>query len=267
MNNILKSVLLLSGRRVCCAALMVLMSGSSSVVVASDEKPAPKIESSTQPFSLKLMQSRVIVDPESNGTSLRIHNEQSYPMLVQSSALNEDMKTKAPFMITPPLFRLDANQQTRLRIVRTGGKYPDDRETLHWLCVKGIPPKAEDSWAEGKNGKTKTPDKISLNVQLAVNNCIKLLVRPKSVQGQPSESAASITWQRLDKVLKAENPTPFYMNLGSLKVNGKDTEMLHYLPPFSSYDFKLPSGSADKVQWTVLDDHGGISKPFEAVLK
>lgn len=41
-------------------------------------------------------------------------------MLVQSEVLAENQKDPAPFVVTPPLFRLDALQSSRLRIVRTG---------------------------------------------------------------------------------------------------------------------------------------------------
>ncbi|NPE97657.1 Dr fimbrial biogenesis chaperone DraB, partial [Escherichia coli] len=69
---------------------------------------------------------------------------QDYPMLVQSEVLSEDQKSPAPFVVTPPLFRLDGQQSSRLRIVRTGGEFPSDRESLQWICVKGIPPKEDD---------------------------------------------------------------------------------------------------------------------------
>lgn len=65
------------------------------------------------------------------------------------------IKKYCTFIITPPLFRLDALQSSRLRIVKTEGAFPIDRESLQWICVKAIPPKYEDKWAKeevsGKN--------------------------------------------------------------------------------------------------------------------
>ncbi|MDI8993129.1 fimbria/pilus periplasmic chaperone, partial [Salmonella enterica subsp. enterica serovar Anatum] len=41
----------------------------------------------------------------------------------------------APFMVTPPLFRLNGGQKNVLRIIRTGGNLPEDRESLYWLDI------------------------------------------------------------------------------------------------------------------------------------
>jgi len=48
-------------------------------------------------------------------------------------------RAKAPFLITPPLFRLDAKEDNVLRVVRTGGNLPGDRESLYWLNIKPFP--------------------------------------------------------------------------------------------------------------------------------
>lgn len=135
------------------------------------------------------------------GETLTVINDQDYPMLVQSEVLSEDQKSPAPFVVTPPLFRLDGQQSSRLRIVRTGGEFPSDRESLQWICVKGIPPKEDDRWAEGKDGEKKA-DKVSLNVQLSVSSCIKLFVRPPAVKGQPDDVAGKVEWQRAGNRLK-----------------------------------------------------------------
>lgn len=227
----------------------------------------PKVENHTQTFSVKLGATRVIYDPSSSGTTLTVTNPQDYPILVQSQALAENMKDKAPFVVTPPLFRLDGQQQSRLRIVRTGGNFPDDRESIQWLCVKGVPPKADDVWSKDENGKAVANNTVSLNVRISINSCIKLFVRPGSVKGHPSDVAGSLGWQRVGDKIKATNSTPFYINLTSVSVNGaKLKEALHYVPPFSSYEFALPKGisGAGKVQWTIINDYGGESKLFSA---
>ncbi|MBJ3904370.1 chaperone protein AfaB, partial [Salmonella enterica subsp. enterica serovar Rissen] len=38
-------------------------------------------------------------------------------------------------------------------------------------------------------------------------------------------------------------------------------------PPFSSYIFALPKGTAGKVYWTVVTDYGGVSKVYQADIK
>ncbi|EDS3841758.1 fimbria/pilus periplasmic chaperone [Citrobacter portucalensis] len=232
--------------------------------VAAEEQ---KIERSSQEFGVKLSATRVIYAPDSVGQTLSISSPQDYPMLVQSRVFAEDMKSKAPFVVTPPLFRLDGQQQTNLRIVRTGGDFAKDRESLQWLCVKGIPPKADDLWAKDKEGKSTVNKTISLNLQVSVDNCIKLFVRPESIKGHPDDVASSLSWFRQGTRLKAVNDTPFYMNLSSLKVGGVDIPDVHYISPFSSYTFSLPKSVSGKVSWTIVTDYGGVSNVYQADVK
>lgn len=121
----------------------------------------------------------MIYSLESPGATLTVINNHNYPMLVQSVVLTEGKQKYAPFIVTPPLFRLDALQSSRLKVIRTGGDFPNDRESIQWLCVKGIPPKEDDKWAEDQ----KIINKVSLHVQFSINNCVKLFIRPESVKG------------------------------------------------------------------------------------
>jgi P pilus assembly chaperone PapD len=85
-----------------------------------------------------------------NGTRLVYQGEKKNPLLVFqiqmiltiwcSPGWIPAVKTgKAPFLITPPLFRLNAKEDNVLRVVRTGGNLPEDRESLYWLNIKAIP--------------------------------------------------------------------------------------------------------------------------------
>ncbi|WP_251268238.1 fimbria/pilus periplasmic chaperone, partial [Enterobacter hormaechei] len=56
----------------------------------------------------------------------------------------ENNKSRVPFIVTPPLFRLDPEQQNVLRIYYIGGTLPTDRESVFWLNVKSIAPTKQD---------------------------------------------------------------------------------------------------------------------------
>lgn len=49
---------------------------------------------------------------------------------MQPHAFAEDMKSNPSFVVTPPLFRLNAKQQHRLRIIRVGGDFANDCESI-----------------------------------------------------------------------------------------------------------------------------------------
>lgn len=248
------------------AEIVALIAG---IVISSVAFPAfsqvPKTVTNTKVFQVKLGATRVIYNPDSSGASLSVTNAQDYPILVQGKVYTEDKKTAAPFIITPPVSRLDAQQQSRLRIIRTGGQMAEDRETLHWLCVAGIPPKNTDVWAQDESEKSK-PVEVTLNLEVSANSCIKLLVRPSGVRGRMMDAVSTLKWQRQDDKLTVTNPSAFYMNLSSLSVGGVNIPDREYIAPRSSRSFTLPEGAAGQVEWTVITDEGGQSRQFQASL-
>jgi len=226
------------------------------------------IDTTTQSFSIKLGATRIVYDPASNGTTLTALNPQNYPILLQSEALMEDMTNRAPFMVVPPILRLDPQQQSRLRIVRTGGIFPEDRETMQWICAKGIPPKEDDAWAKSTDGKSSVyKDKVSMNIQLSINSCIKLFVRPTSIKGSPVEAAGKVGWEWQAGKLKGKNNSPFYINIINLNVGGVKVPDAHYIPPFGSYIYNVSGRTGSQVEWKVINDYGGESKIYRATVR
>lgn len=227
-----------------------------------------KIITNTTQYGLTLGASRIIYPLNSQGVGLKVKNPMGYPILVQSRIWDEERKHSAPFVATPPLFRLEGEQQHSLRIIRTGGDYSTDKETLLWACVKGIPPKGDELWAQNEKNKSVINKNVNLNLQVSIDNCIKLLIRPDSVTGTPTDVAEELVWDIDGKNIKVTNPTPFYMNFSSVKLNGKNIEG-SYVAPKSSATFKLASGSSNKgrISWSVIDDYGAVSREWSAELK
>lgn len=243
-------------------AAAILISNGATPAFAQELKTV----TNTKVFEVKLGASRVIYNQDSSGASLSITNAQAYPILVQGKVLAEDKKTPAPFIVTPPVFRLDAQQQNRLRIIRTGGQMAGDRETLHWLCVTGIPPKDSDVWAQDEKGTPLKPTAVTLNLEVSANSCIKLLVRPSGVRGTMMDAVSALKWQRQGDKLTVTNPSAFYMNLSSLSVGEMNIPDREYVAPHSSRSFILPKGAAGQVKWTVITDEGGESRTFQSPL-
>lgn len=246
--------------------MIVLAAGAVSESSLAVDKTS-KIEQTIQRYSVALGATRVIYDPTSSGAVVSVSNPNDYPMLVQSKVFDETKQSVAPFVVTPPLFRLEGQQQSRIRMVRTGGEVAPDRETLQWLCVTGIPPEIDDTWAEGNSGEAKKPEPAaSLEVTIKFTRCIKLIVRPSALKGSPTDTASSLTWQQQGKQLKVSNPTPFYMTLQSVTVGGKKVNSLDYIPPLGDRSFTLPEGTSGTVQWSIITDQGGESRLYEAAL-
>ncbi|MBV8636329.1 MAG: fimbria/pilus periplasmic chaperone [Burkholderiaceae bacterium] len=242
------------------AAIEVTLLAISMLVVhahASATENAGALTTHRRTFGVDLSASRVIYHETAPGAILDISNSHDYPVLLESTVKNEQRTSSAPFLVTPPLLRLEGGQQSKLRIVRTGGDLPADRETMQWLCVKAIPPK-EDA--------ANTPVKsATLAVNIMVNECEKLIFRPQAVKGEPQDVADQLSWSIADGKLVVNNPTPFYMNLSSVSVGGEAISSPGFVAPYKTETLALPAGASGEVQWQIITDLGGDSRVFHAV--
>lgn len=201
---------------------------------------------------------RLIFPGDKKEVSLTVANsDKGSPVLIQSWVdEGENSKVKAPFIVTPPLFRLDPGKENILRAVRTGGKLAEDRETLYWLNIKSIP-------------SAKKSEVQSNVLQLAIKNRLKFIYRPNSVVGSPEENANKLIWKRIGNQIQATNPTPFYMNLSMLVIGGKtyspSLPEQTYIAPRSVRLYNIPSGTSNNnVKWKVINDYGGAGEEFSA---
>jgi P pilus assembly chaperone PapD len=189
---------------------------------------------------------RLIYDGAKKESSLSVSNPDNVPYLIQSWVeTTGGGAEKAPFIVTPPLFRLDGGQQNVLRVVRAGGDLPSDKESLYWMNIKSIPSAQKET-----NQNT---------LQIAVKTRIKLIYRPQGLKGTPEEVTGKLSWQRSGNSLQVTNPTPFYMNFQEVKVAGKEVKEATYVAPGGTASFALPAGvSGGSVSWKLISDYGGI---------
>lgn len=196
---------------------------------------------------------RIIYNGEKKETSISVKNPDKVSYLIQSwSDTGDKANEKSPFMVTPPLFRLGASEENSLRIIRTGGNLPEDRESLYWMNIKSIP-------ASEKRDNANT-------LQIAVKTRIKLIFRPQGLTNRPEDVADKLTWRRNGGSLLVTNPTAYYMNFSTLKVGGSTVKDATYVAPMSNASFTLPSGAGGDVSWTIINDYGAAGKEHRARL-
>lgn len=193
---------------------------------------------------------RVIYDGGKKEASLSVNNPDSVPFLIQSWIDTQSGGAeKAPFIITPPLYRLDQGQQNVMRIVRAGN-LPEDKESMFWLNIKSIPsaPKKENT------------------LQVAVKTRIKLIYRPTALKGSaPELQADKLTWQKVGNQVQVTNPTKFYMNFNQITVNGKALPDVTFVAPGDSARFDLPVGvSSGALVFKIISDYGGVGEIHNA---
>lgn len=195
--------------------------------------------------SVTLGGTRLIYDASKREAAISVTNgPQAVPHLIQSWVEVDGSSTeKAPFIVTPPLFRLDAGRENTLRVIFTGeSALPDNRESVYWLNVKSIP-------AVEKSDQNR--------LLIAVKSRIKLFYRPGSLNTEAAAEAwKKLTFSHAGGQLTITNPTPYYVSLYSLKVGSRAIKNPPMVAPFGNASVSSLSGT---VTWQAINDFGGIT--------
>ncbi|MDH0273597.1 MULTISPECIES: molecular chaperone [Stenotrophomonas] len=205
---------------------------------------------------------RVIFPAGAGEVTVGIQNRSEQPALVQAWIGGEDAKlspeaSTAPFVVAPPLLRLDAGKDQRLRVRLIRDRAPDDdREHMYWLNILAAPP--QSAAADDEN-----------LLQVAIRSRFKVLYRPSALAASlPANFAERMTFAMRRSVsgleLVISNPTPYHFNLGQLAValDGKLLPLDNpYVAPFSERSVPLPAEAANgvsSVKFAWLDDNGQL---------
>ncbi|MDO4698665.1 MAG: fimbria/pilus periplasmic chaperone [Pasteurellaceae bacterium] len=203
---------------------------------------------------------RVVFPAEKKEISVQLKNQGDRPALIQAWLDNGDEQAdpktiKLPFIITPPVSRLDPQKQQILRVAYTGEPLANDRETLFFFNVLDIPPKP--SRAELANNPN--------YLQFSVRSRLKFFFRPAGLPYSVTDAYQKAQWRVKGKTLIVQNPTPYFITYSMIEVkqNGKIAyaKNADMVAPFSSHQFELSRAvSGGEVSWSAINDYGGESK-------
>lgn len=202
---------------------------------------------------LLIGRTRIIYDAEKKEVSLPLSNmSNDNPYLIQSWIDNSDGKTRGPFVVTPPLFRLNAQEENNLRISYTGGKLPQDKESVFYINVRAIP---------------STPKNDANELKVVVKSRIKLFYRPKNLAGTAFDARKSLTFSRMNGELHITNPSSYYVVFSYLTVGNSILKDIDMIAPGSQLTVKLPeNNSGNTLEWRTINDYGGDSAPIKKTL-
>ncbi|MDC9593015.1 fimbrial biogenesis chaperone [Xenorhabdus sp. IM139775] len=197
---------------------------------------------------------RVIYISDQKEASISINNpENDISYLIQSWVEGEDGKTKAPFIITPPLFKLKAGDENVLRIVNTGNNLPEnnlpeDKESLFWLNIKSIP-------ATTKSAQNQ--------LQITVKSRFKLFYRPANLIDNAGTAYKALKFKVDGHKLIVENPTPYYVSLSTLiignNVKNHEIKPAGMIAPLGQVSWDVPIKNINQVSWKTINDFGGVT--------
>ncbi|WP_240920349.1 fimbrial biogenesis chaperone [Metapseudomonas otitidis] len=156
---------------------------------------------------------RVIYPGEEREITVQMTNNGELPALAQawidqSPNIESVATARSPFLLTPPVSRVNPGkgQSLRIRLLEQG--LPQDRESLFWLNVLELPPKPAAGSASNK-------------LQVAFSSRLKLFYRPKGL-GSLESGIGTLQWMVRDGELVCSNPGPFHITFVGIRLDGQN---------------------------------------------
>lgn len=206
--------------------------------------------------SVVLSGTRVIYNGKKKEVTVTVTNNNKSPVLIQNwmdagmdKAVPE--KVSVPFVLTPPINRVDAGKAQTLRITYLGSPpLPKDKESIFWVNVLEVPAKA----------KGIKEDQSRLNI--AFRSRIKLFYRPEGLKGNALQAIGQLTWKPANEGVNVTNPTPYYVSMQVIQYGGKtiDGKMI---APGETQHYKFPDVSSvtdvTKITYHAINDYGALT--------
>lgn len=206
---------------------------------------------------------RVVFPAQQGEVTVRLSNAADKPALVEAWIDTGDVHStpdsvSTPFLITPPLFRMEANKDQSLRILFAPGSQPlpTDRETLFWLNVLEIPPKPGGAAADRNT------------LQFAIRSRLKLFYRPAELPGDPLKAPDLLVFKVASDAqgaaLDVHNPTPYYVTISKLSFGSEGVPVAGaegMVAPFGDLHLPLKNlahvpAAGTSIAFTTIDDYG-----------
>ncbi|HAV8511572.1 TPA: molecular chaperone [Escherichia coli] len=215
---------------------------------------------SAQHGGISLSQTRIVFSADKNTQLITVNNEGEQNYLIQSRVYRDARLEKtAPFIITPPLAKIEGGNKLHQRILFENENLPSDRESLFFLSVLAIPGKKQII------GETNTAGQLSMGFRFIV----KLFYRPQSLGVPAADTACRLEFFHSAKGIEVSNPTPWYQTFSQLTINNKFVELKDnnsMIAPMSRQYYSWTE-TADIAKWQTINDYGGLSPLCQQYIK
>lgn len=201
---------------------------------------------------ISLSKSRIIFNAGSKSQTVILYNDSKSPFLVQASVgESPEGKVSDKFIVTPPLFRINAGAEYTIRIMPNDfSSLPADRESMFFFKARAIPPTSSS-----KNHDNKA------DLVFITSIVIKLHYRPELLAEPDNEIFRQVNITGKNNQWYLENPTPYYLTVIGLTINGETQSGSIILPPKDKV--LLQSNKPVRIaEWRIIDDYGGTTDKF-----
>ena len=212
---------------------------------------------------------RVIYNQSEGSAAVTVRNNTADTTYLVKSAVSSDVdgrRISPSFVVSPALVRMDPGSSNALRIRQLHpAELASDRESLFYFQTTGIPGSKNPLARNSAAGFSSVGGQISFGV----GNTVKLFYRPEGLPPPGKDTYQKMVFERVPGALRVTNPTPYYMTLSRLRVDGKP---VHFSPrqpsmiaPSASQVYGIGSSQKKRVNWSVINDFGGTQE-FESVV-
>ncbi|OAT17542.1 chaperone [Buttiauxella noackiae ATCC 51607] len=202
--------------------------------------------------SVVMTGNRVVYPADAKQVSVQLTNQDDFPNVMQAWLDSGDEQStpqtaRAPFMLTPPMFRMAAHSGQTLRLQFTGADLPKDKESVFWLNILQIPPVAKGSEASNQ-------------MIVMLRSRMKVFWRPAGLQGSPNEMNKTTTASVSGRKLSLTNNSGYYASIAHVVVTIANKPVKlggEMIAPGATKAWPLvgtPMG--DSVQMTWINDQG-----------
>lgn len=215
--------------------------------------------------AVQVVGTRVIYPAGQREVTVSILNNNDSPRLLQAWVDNGDSTetaetAKAPFVVTPPMSRVDAGNGQSLRLIFTGKDLPQDRESVFWLNVLEIPPRPNTQDGDSQNF-----------MQFAIRTRIKIFYRPKGLEGTPAEAYEKLSWRLVQQgtgyALECTNPSAFNVSFSAVNLGAAAQPRssitgggMCAAKAMQTFPVERRESTGDRVTFGVINDFGGIDE-------
>lgn len=223
---------------------------------------AAAVEASSASASVVMPNTRVIYNGGAQEQSIQFTNEDKSPSVMQvwSDSGDEQSTPKtadSPFIVTPPVFRIEPKAGQTVRLVFTGKPLAQDRESVFYLNTLQIP-SVNSAYADQNQ------------MLVVLRNRVKIFYRPAGIEGSSQKAVEKLEFHVESKggalQLAAINNSNYYISI----VNGQLTCGSHtstftpgMIAPRADARWPVngtcPAGAEPaEVKFNYVDDYGAL---------
>lgn len=153
--------------------------------------------------SIEINKDKFIFIESINQEIIEINNKTDNDYFIQSWITHYDKENsnEIPFMVTPPLFKIEKDESFSLKIFKIDKIKEEDREALYRINIKRIPILLNSD--SNKN-----------MLHVSVNSVYNLIYRPVSIEKDAKDAYKKIEFlKNKNNEFIINNPTPYFITL------------------------------------------------------